>query len=45
MYYVCMYVRMANALTTFPEFDVSETSTLAARWQKWLSRFETLLSQ
>ncbi|XP_068675612.1 uncharacterized protein [Montipora foliosa] len=34
---------MANALPTFPEFDVSETSTQAARWKKWLSRFETLL--
>ncbi|KAK2557480.1 hypothetical protein P5673_020220 [Acropora cervicornis] len=34
---------MANALPAFPEFDVSETSTQAARWQKWLFRFENLL--
>ena len=34
---------MANALPAFTEFDVSETSTQAARWQKWLSRFENLL--
>ena len=34
---------MANALPAFPEFDVSETSTQAAQWQKWLSRFENLL--
>ena len=34
---------MANALPAFPEFDVSETSTQAVRWQKMLSRFENLL--
>ena len=34
---------MANALPTFPEIDVSETSTQAARWKKWLSRFQNLL--
>ena len=34
---------MAKALPTFPEFDVSETSTQAARWKKWLSRFRNLL--
>ena len=33
---------MANALPTFPEFDISETSTQAARWKKWLSRFRNL---
>ena len=27
----------------FPEFDVSETSTQAARWKKWLSRLQNLL--
>ena len=34
---------MATALPTFPEFDVSETSTQTARWKKWLSRFRNLL--
>ena len=34
---------MATALPTFPEFDVNETSTQAARWKKWLSRFRNLL--
>ena len=34
---------MANALPAFPEFDVSQTSTQAVRWQKRLSRFENLL--
>ena len=34
---------MATALPTFPEFDVSETSTQATRWKKWLSRFRNLL--
>ena len=34
---------MANALPTFPEYDVSQTSTQGARWKKWLSRFENLL--
>ena len=34
---------MANALPAFPEFDISETSTQAARWKKWLSRFQNLL--
>ena len=33
---------MANALPAFPEFDISETSTQAARWKKWLSRFQNL---
>ena len=34
---------MATALPAFPEFDVSETSTQATRWKKWLSRFRNLL--
>lgn len=34
---------MAKALPTFPEFDITETSTQAARWKKWLSRFQNLL--
>ena len=34
---------MATALPTFPEFDVSETSTQATRWKKWLSRFQNLV--
>ena len=34
---------MAKALPTFPEFDITETSTEAARWKKWLSRFQNLL--
>ena len=34
---------MAKVLPTFPEFDITETSTQAARWKKWLSRFQNLL--
>ena len=34
---------MAAALPTFPEFDVTDTSTQAASWKKWLSRFRNLL--
>ena len=34
---------MATALPMFPKFDVSETSTKAERWKKWLSRFRNLL--
>ena len=34
---------MATALPAFPEFDVSETSTQATRWKKWLSRFWNLM--
>ena len=34
---------MAATLPAFPEFDVSETSTQATRWKKWLSRFRNLL--
>lgn len=34
---------MATALPAFSEFDVSETSTQATRWKKWLSRFRNLL--
>ena len=34
---------IATALPAFPEFDVSETSTQATRWKKWLSRFQNLL--
>ena len=34
---------MAMALPVFPEFDVSETSTQATRWTKWLSRFQNLV--
>ena len=34
---------MATALPAFPEFDVSETSTQATRWKKWLSRFRNLM--
>ena len=34
---------MAAALPTFPEFDVTHTSTQAARWKKWQSRFRNLL--
>ena len=34
---------MAAALPTFLEFDVTDTSTQAARWKKWLSRFCNLL--
>lgn len=34
---------MAAALPTFPAFDVTDTSTQAARWKKWLSRFRNLL--
>ena len=34
---------MAAALPTFPEFDVTHTSTQAARWKKWQSRFRKLL--
>ena len=34
---------MAAALPTFPESDVTNTSTQAATWMKWLSRFRNLL--
>ena len=34
---------MAAALPTFPEFDVTHTSTQAARWKKWQSRFHNFL--
>ena len=34
---------MATALPNFPEFDVSEQSTQATRWKKWLSRFNNLV--
>ena len=34
---------MATALPAFPKFDISETSTQAAQWKKWLSRFQNLL--
>ena len=33
----------ATALPAFRKFDVSETSTQATRWKKWLSRFRNLL--
>ena len=35
---------MATALPAFPEFDVSETSTQAVQWKKWLSRLQNLLA-
>ena len=35
--------RMVTVLLAFPELDVSETSTQAARWKKWISRFRNLL--
>lgn len=34
---------MAAALPPFPEFDVSHTSTQAARWKEWLWRLRNLL--
>ena len=34
---------MAAALATLPGCDVTDTSTQAARWKEWLSRFRNLL--
>ena len=34
---------MAAVLPTFPESDVTNTSTQTVRWMKWLSRFRNLL--
>lgn len=34
---------MAAGLPTFPDFYVTDTSTQAASWKKWLSRLRNLL--
>ena len=34
---------MATALPVFPSFDVTNSSSLGPRWEKYLSRLENLL--
>ena len=43
MILTCIHKANATALLTFPEFDVSETSTQPAWWKRWLSRIRNLL--
>ena len=34
---------MATGFPPFPAFDAEDQENLAARWQRWLERFENLM--
>ena len=35
---------MASSLPSFPPFDLSDRNTVGVRWQKWVRRFEILMT-
>ena len=35
---------MASSLPPFPPFDLSDRNTVGVRWQKWVRRFENLMT-
>ena len=35
---------MASSLPPFPPFDLSDRNTMGVRWQKWVRRFENLMT-
>ena len=36
--------KMASNLPPFPPFDLSDKNTVGVRWQKWVRRFENLMT-